>query len=347
MIALEWNALVRVFPALHGDHVRARDASGAELPVQVLDANTDGLPDTLLVLASFAPSEVKQLAIEPLAPAGAPPKRVHVRHVPERDDIAWESDRIAFRTYGQGLWKIEPNTRTSGIDVWTKRTRALVIDRWYAKGAGGYHQDTGEGADFYTVGLSLGTGGTAIWRDSALHRPLNFRTHRIVANGPIRAIAELQYDPWDAGGVRVRETKRIQVDAGQHFFRSQSTYHVEGLPAVTWATGTVKRAGIADTMSRAHRWDWQATWGPVDPRQGGHGDLGTAVLVAEEAVIGMRETGDHFLVLARAQSGAPVAHHVGAGWTASGDFADARAWMAHVDAYARRLAAPIRVTIGG
>ena len=53
---------------------------------------------------------------------------MHVKFVPERTDVAWESDRIAYRTYGQLLWQLE-NLHTSGVDVWMKRTRNLVTAR--------------------------------------------------------------------------------------------------------------------------------------------------------------------------------------------------------------------------
>ena len=66
------------------------------------------------------------------------------------DDFAWENDRVAHRMYGTGLetWKKEPLT-SSGIDVWVKRARRLVINDWYM--TDDYHRDNGDGADFYSV----------------------------------------------------------------------------------------------------------------------------------------------------------------------------------------------------
>ena len=60
------------------------------------------------------------------------------RFVPERsDDFAWENDRIAFRMYGPALERT--GEISSGIDIWAKRTRKPVIERWYYRTD--YHKD--------------------------------------------------------------------------------------------------------------------------------------------------------------------------------------------------------------
>ena len=66
------------------------------------------------------------------------------------------------------------------------------------------------------------------WR-GRLHRAENFASHRVLANGPIRAVFELTYDPWDAAGVRVTERKRISLDAGANLFRQESVYRADGV----------------------------------------------------------------------------------------------------------------------
>ena len=82
------------------------------------------------------------------------------------------------------------------------------------------------------------------------------------------------------------------------------------------------------------------------PKNGGHGELGTAVLVSARALVDWKETGNHYLAIGRATSGVPVVNYVAAGWTESGDFRDVKAWWNYLDATAQRLAAPIKVTVG-
>ena len=344
-IAIPWASLLQRLPALRATAVRAVDnASGAELPVQALDGNRDGTVDSLLVLVSFWPRETRVFVIEATAPRTPAAPRVHAKYVGDRDDIAFESDRIAYRMYGQGLWKQE-DTHSSGIDVWPKRTHELVLDKWYAKGHDEYHTDRGEGADFFKVGPTLGAGGTAIWKDGKLYRAENFKTQRVVADGPIRAIAEMDYERWDAAGRPFTEMKRISVDAGSNLVRAESIWRSEGSDAeFTYAIGTVKRPHLVGSLSKAQPWAWLSTWGPIDPSTTGHSDLGTAVLMDRSKLIDMKETDDHYVILSTARPGVPVAHYVGAGWTASRDFTGPEDWWRYLEEYAQRLSTPIKLT---
>jgi pectinesterase len=346
-ISVAWSALRQALPGVQPNRVRVVDAgTGVEVVSQPLDGDGDGMMDELLFQASYRPGETRGFVVEAVAPRDSVRPRAHARHDTHRDDVAWESDRIAFRIYGQGLWQakeFEPLV-SSGIDIWPKRVRDLIVDRWYAKGHDAYHRDTGEGADFYSVGTTLGAGGSAVWRNGTLHRAKNFKTHRIIADGPIRAVFELGYEPWDAGGVQVSETKRISIDAGHNFFRQEITYRTEGGAEIPYAVGTVKREGLVGASSRSGPWAWVTTWGPVEKKNGGHGSLGTAILM-EKTRMEARETEDHYLAISTARPGVPTVQYVGAGWTASGDFRAVEDWWRATDAFAARLANPIRVTL--
>ena len=206
--------------------------------------------------------------------------------------------------------------------------------------------DTGEGADFYDVGETLGTGGTAVFRNDSLFRADNFKAWRVVADGPIRAIFELRYDPWDGGGRKVSEVKRIAIDAGQNLYRSTSIFQADGGAPIPYAIGVVKRPGMIGIESKAQPWAWLTGWGPVAPKNGGHGELGTAVLLPRDRVVDWKEVQDHYVAVSRATPGQPVVHWIGAGWTASGDFPTPQAWWGYLDAFAQRLATPVKVTVG-
>ena len=383
VVELDWHVLAQHLPAIAPERVRVLEAgTGDELPSQPIDSDADGSTDRLLFLADFFPHQERAFVVEAVAPQGDVADRVHVSHMAERDDVAWENDRVAFRTYGEGLWALE-DLVSSGIDVWMKRTRELVIDRWYA--GGHYHTDAGEGADFFAVGPTLGAGGTAVWsrgerasenaegdnpnldespgedaegddpnrggsrdRDvqgARLHRAPNFASHRIIANGPIRAVVELSYGPFVAGGMDVEEVKRITIDAGDHFFRSESTFRTPTGEAIQVATGLVEREGmVASVAAEARPWTWLAGWGPVARANGGHGDLGTAVLVAADRLIEDVRAAGHHLLIADGANGQPVVHYVAAGWTPSGDFDGPSSWWAYLDEVATRLSHPLTIS---
>ena len=345
VIAVPWTTVSSMLTGSSAKRLKVTDAGGREMLSQVIDNDGDGKSDELLFLADFWPREKKTFYIQADSSLVKVSPRVAIRHDDPRDDIAWESDRIAFRIYGEGLKKTSSAMSSNGIDVWPKSVHALVIEKWYGKGPDAYHIDTGEGADFFDVGETLGAGGTAIWKNDTIYRADNFKSWKIIANGPVRAIFELRYDPWSGGGITVTEVKRVTIDAGQNLYRAESFFRSANTQQIPYATGLVKRPGMRGTESREKSWAWLSGWGPVAPKNGGHGELGTAVLIQRDRLRDWKEIDDHYLAIGTAQSGAPATHYIGAGWTASGDFPTPQSWWAYLDEFADRLARPIKVSI--
>jgi hypothetical protein len=255
------------------------------------------------------------------------------------DDFAWENDRVAHRMYGQALetWDKEPLT-SSGVDVWVKRTRALVVNDWYM--TDDYHVDHGEGGDFYSAGPSRGCGGSGVWSDGRLFVSRNFRSSRVLANGPIRLVFELTYEPWNAGVTQVSERKRITLDAGSHFNRFESFYTFDHGAALSWAAG-IKRAKAADVRV-AREQGIVRTW---EPFKAPNGHLGCALVVDPARIDTAAEADGNVLLTGTTGAGQPVVYHVGSGWDRSGDIANAAAWDELVDGFARRLRSPLTIEI--
>ena len=121
------------------------------------------------------------------------------------DDFAWENDRVAFRTYGPEAQRLILNNKkggiiSSGIDCWLKRVEYPIIEKWYAQHfekISSYHEDIGEGLDNYHVGKSRGAGGFSILIDKEYYNSRNFIKSRIISNGPLRTIFELEYEDWN------------------------------------------------------------------------------------------------------------------------------------------------------
>jgi pectinesterase len=342
-VSLPWSDLQQRL-ATPAERIRVLDAESREIPSQVVDNDGDGKADALIFQGSFAPNEVRHFTIEASAPTQKYAPKVAVRHDDPRDDMAWESDRVAFRIYGEGLKKTSSAMSSSGIDVWNKKTRTLIVEKWYSKGHDSYHVDTGEGADFYDVGETLGNGGVAGWKNDTLWRPDNFKAWKVIAAGPIRAIFELRYDPWNVAGSPVAETKRIAIDAGSNLYREESIFTTPAGGDIPYVVGTVKRPGMIGTFSKNNPWAWLTGWGPVAPKSGGHGEMGTAVLLPKGAVSDWKEMYGHYLAVSKATSGKPVVNYVGAGWTDSGDFPTPQSWWRYLDEMAQRLDSPIAVT---
>jgi len=185
------------------------------LDSQIYGSESGQAPDTFLFQADLAPGESRTYYIMDASALAAVPQpivKTYARQIGERyRDMAWESDRIAHRMYHQDLIPAE-GTVSSGVDVWVKSTRALVINKWYKNGD--YHNDRGEGLDDYRVGRSRGCGGLGIWDGHTYYVSSNYRSARIITTGPVRSEFELTYDGWEAGKRKISETKRIRIDAG-------------------------------------------------------------------------------------------------------------------------------------
>jgi len=341
-ITLPLADLRKATPSLDARQLIVLDGSRDEVLSQLVDMDGDEVPDNLVFQAEFASGETKIFTVQ----AGvrrAPSReqyRVYGRFVRERhDDFAWENDRIAHRMYGPDLesWKAEPLT-SSGVDVWTKRVRNLVVNDWYL--TDDYHHDHGEGADLYSVGKARGCGGLGIYRDGKLAVSRNFIHSRVFANGPIRLIFELSYAPWDAGGAKVSETKRVTLDAGQNFDRFESRFLVEDNRApVAVGIGIAKHTGGTAQMDK--RAGWLRSW---EPLRDANGNLGCAIVVLGGDA-GYQETDKDFILTKQLPGDHTMRYFAGFGWDRSGDFPDAAAWARAVERKQRELATPLRTEL--
>lgn len=342
-VELPFAILKVAFRAEELVRVRVTEAGAArELLAQAVDDDGDGVPDRIVFQASFDPRATRTFVLT-LGTKRVLQKedfRVYGRFVRERfDDFAWENDRVAHRVYGPALetWEKEPLT-SSGVDVWAKRTRALVVNDWYM--LDDYHHDRGEGGDFYSVGKSRGCGGSGIWKDGRLYVSRNFRESRVLANGPVRLVFELQYAPWEAGGVRVSERKRVTLDAGSHFNRFESFYSVDSAAEVTWAVG-IKKAKGAEVRAQREQGilrTWEALQEP-------NGNLGCAVIVDPARVDAFAEAEGNILVVGNTKAGQPVVYYAGSGWDKGGDVAGSVAWDGLVEDMAQRVRSPLKIEV--
>lgn len=313
------------------------DRSGADLLTQAVDTNDDGTFDELIFQADLGAREARRFTLTPGA-RRIPKKeefRAYGRFVRERrDDFAWENDKVAHRMYGAALetWAQEPLT-SSAVDVWVKRTPRLVINDWYM--VDDYHRDLGEGADLYSAGKTRGCGGSGIWKDGRLYTSANFRDSRVLANGPIRVMFELRYEPWDAGGTKVTETKRITLDAGHHFNRFESTY-APALPpggAVGIGIRVGKESDFRVTQEAGVLWSWE-------PFTGEAGHLACGVIAP--SIVEARKVEGDYLVIAR-PNGTGVLYYAGSAWDRAGEITTPALWDASLAREAARVRAPVRI----
>jgi rhamnogalacturonyl hydrolase YesR len=341
------------------------------LDSQIYSSESNSTSYKLLFQVDLAPNETRTFYILPtevLAAVPPPIMKTMARYVPERyDDFAWESDRIAHRTYGLALIKAE-NTISSGPDVWIKKDRGLICDVMYATKH--YHEDNGSFMDDYRVGHSRGSGGVGIWDGKKLYTSSNYRGWKLITSGSIRSEFELTYDAWDAGNGRmVSETKRYSIDAGSWFTKAQSTFASDDKSPLTIAVGLAERACPTNREEFiAHDQDegWLAYWQPEDKPKG---IIGDAIILAKGSVQeftnddpDMPDSKKHAMVpqpthegyppirnmlaITKAEVGQPLTYYFGATWDRSGDFTNHIQWEDYVKRFAERRDQPLQVTVG-
>jgi rhamnogalacturonyl hydrolase YesR len=333
------------------------------LDSQIYGSESGQAPDTFLFQADLAPGESRTYYIMDASALAAVPQpivKTYARQIGERyRDMAWESDRIAHRMYHQDLIPAE-GTVSSGVDVWVKSTRALVINKWYKNGD--YHNDRGEGLDDYRVGRSRGCGGLGIWDGHTYYVSSNYRSERIITTGPVRSEFELTYDGWEAGKRKISETKRIRIDAGSNMTRAESMFAGDQLPRFEIAIGIAQRPGNG-VIARNQEEGWMSYWQPADRDRG---NIGCAIVLpnkieefaTESATLPKLTQADlttpsdeglppvaNLLAIAPAQAGKPFLYYLGAGWSKSGDFPEETDWENYVRQFVARLRAPLKVKL--
>jgi pectinesterase len=300
--------------------------------------------DAVLFQSDFGPGETRRFVVSAARhrslPAASPVSGMFVR---PREDYAWENDLIAFRVYGPAL-AAEVN---NGVDVWTKRVRYPIVAKWYkdsegsAPGKDTYHTDRGEGADYFSVGRSLGAGGSGLWVNGAVMQPGVFTEQRTLASGPIRVSFELTYR-WTLGGSTMTERRKVSLDAGQHLNRVEVRFDDQppaGLPPV--ACGLVKRPRTNRSCSAGE--GWCGLWG-LTASDSTQGYLGTGIVLGPDTPATCEEDSVQYLLLTHTPSGSPFVYYAGAGWSLNGVRSE-KEWNTILRTASSSLRHPLRVTI--
>ena len=329
------------------EKIHVKDATGKELLCQAVDVDFDEYhtPDIVIFQSDFAPGENKTFTVTDGSVQVFKPEdyKTYGRFVRERfDDFAWENDLIAHRTYGKALetWKGEPLT-SSAIDIWSKLHPTLIINEWYMMGDAYYHHMNSNGGDDYSAGATRGDGGNGLWADEKLWVSKNFVNSRELAEGPIRVMFELDYEPFDVNGSRVAETMRITLDAGSQMDYYQLTFKPAGDGGpLTAAVGLKKVRGEQADFNAAH--GTLAVWEPMEKNQGMQG---IAAIVDPKSFVKQSEDKLNNLLLLNLGPANSVNYWAGFAWDKAGKITTADDWKKYVDEFAQGVQSPVEVSV--
>ena len=327
--------------------IHVKDAAGKDLLCQAVDVDYDAYhdPDIVIFQSNFAPTETKTFTVTAGRRQEFKPDdyQAYGRFVRERfDDFAWENDLIAHRTYGRALetWQGEPLT-SSAIDIWSKLTPRLIVNEWYMMGDAFYHTMTDNGGDDYTAGASRGDGGNGLWAGKRLWVSKNFVDSRELANGPIRVMFELFYEPFEVNGTKVSEVMRVTLDAGSQMDHYQVAFQPESN-----REPLVAAVGLKKVKGEQEEFEEQpgalAIWEPMEKKRGMQG---VAAIVDPKQFIKPAEDKQDHLLLVRAGVDHSIDYWAGFAWDKAGKITTPEAWRKYVDDFARGVESPIKVTV--
>jgi hypothetical protein len=163
----------------------------------------------------------------------------------------------------------------------------------------------------------------------------------MLAEGPIRIVFELSYEPFDVNGKSVFEIKRISLDAGSQLDHFQSFYKTgQGLSELICGIGHKKIVG--EQLTSDIKAGWLASWDKVEKNQGMQG---VAIIVKPGSLQQITQDNLNDLALVKVDPDNSVSYWAGFAWDKAGLITNPDAWKKYVTDFAQGLQSPVKVTV--
>ncbi len=337
VVAISWKSISLKYPNIDTSNFKVINSlTKKEVPFQ-LEFRGEKMVQNLLVQVDLAAKASTKLLIQK-GKSGTFVTKTYGRYVPERkDDFAWENDKIAFRMYGKALEQT-PKEMAYGIDVWVKSTSRMVINERYKRGK--YHDNLGDGMDYYHVGFTCGAGNSYPYVNDSIYYSKNYVRWKVLDNGPLRTTFALEYDEWDVAGMKVKAIKIISLEAGSQLNRIEAQYNYTSKPSMDLVVGIIKRKDQGTMLLD----EQQGIMGYWEPQMGEDGITGVGTIVTNP-VIKMKVSDTQLLTQATSQKNQSFVYYTGAAWNKANVITTASAWFSYLQGYKNRIENPLKVTI--
>jgi len=330
VVEIPWKEIIEQYPKLDSTNFRIIDANSKEEVTFQLEYAGKPMIKNVLVQLSLKANTSTELQIEEKEPRAFTSKTFG-RYVPERlDDFAWENDKIAFRMYGKAL-ELQGKGNAYGTDVWVKSTDKLVIDERYKRGK--YHEDHGDGMDYYHVGFTLGAGNIAPYKSDSIWYSKNYNQYKVLDNGPLRTSFQLDFEPWSVAGEKVIATKIVSLDAGTQLNKITVSYVYEDEEIMPAVIGIIKRAEEGGKELLNTEEGILAYW---EPTYGNDGTTGVGVIIPSK-VNDMKVRNDQFLAEVEILNNVPFIYYTGAAWDKAGVITNNKQWVSYLETKKQEL----------
>ncbi|MBW8733063.1 MAG: DUF4861 family protein [Asticcacaulis sp.] len=188
------------------------------------------------------------------------------------EGIGWESDRVAYRLYLDAR---------NVPDLFGKFGTGMIFPE-VGHGFDDYQYPRAWGGDIFKVGDSLGMGGTGLLRGGkASQIGAATVTGKVVANGPVTAIAEVDADAIGGGAASIHAT--YAISAGSPLTEVKIAAKSLTLPLVAGLTVHPGDRTFVSPSKAGSAWAYVAVWGP---QEHGIDKVGTALFYRRDRVTG-------------------------------------------------------------
>lgn len=335
LVAIKWATVLHAYPQIDTTNfVVINGNTKKQIAYQLEHKGTTAIQN-LLVQADLKAKSTLTLLIQKGKPEPFTVK-TYARYVPERlDDFAWENDKIAFRAYGKALEKTEGDAY--GYDVWVKRTDKMILNDRYKRNE--YHIDHGDGLDYYHVGYTLGAGNMAPFVNDTIRYSANYHQWKMLDNGPLRSTFQLTFDTWNAGGIKVKATKTISIDAGSQLNRIENNYTFDGNKPLPVVVGIIRREKPG-VISLNEQQGIMGYWEPTEKE----GTTGVgSILTTPVSTMWVNKT--QILAKTTVNNNEPIVYYSGAAWDKAGKITNSKQWFDYLNHFYQQLQNPLIVIV--
>lgn len=301
------------------------------LVTQPIDYDQDGVIDEFLFQSDFNSKETKYFSIS-LTENKPDSSSVYAKYISKPEglgDFCWENDYIGYRMYGQA--RADAQGTGTAIDVWCKKLPGRLTDKWYTPGQS-YHVEKGYGADHYASGKNQGCGGSGIYYNDQVYFSKSYSSWKIIANGPIRLVFELEFTGWQLENNDIKETKRITLDAGQYFNQIESTYKLTNKELkFSHAVGIVQRLDSKSVIEK-NEGSFESWESLIIPAGEDNGYLGCGFIADPTSkLIDVKNINEHLFGLMVANPEESIRYYTGAAWSEFGSIKSFEIWKTYVE----------------
>jgi hypothetical protein len=162
----------------------------------------------------------------------------------------------------------------------------------------------------------------------------------VLDNGPLRSTFQLIFDTWDAGGIKVKATKTISLEAGSQLNRIENVYSFEGEKPMPVVVGIIKRpeTGI---LTLNEKQGMMAYWEPTHVE---HGTTGIGVLLTTP-VSSMLVNEKQILAKTMVKNNEPIIYYTGAVWDKAGKIANNKQWNSYLENFQKQTQTPLIINL--